>query len=194
MKIRHLLLALTAAFSFGLAGCEFGTVDQGRAVAFDEKAGTVALVLDANHDQLNPDYSGGIVVFKIPVDPKEMGPAPKPGGRLKLDIDKNQIIIYNYATKATQAVPVQFLDVKKDVRYDDPLVSGKKFPVVDKATGTITEYSARQRVLCTFKVPQDLMSLSPATWEAGDEVRIYFKKPGEALRLMNINKTNIYKR
>ena len=27
-----------------------------------------------------------------------------------------------------------------------------------------------------------------------DEVRIYYKKPGEALRFMNISKTDIYKK
>lgn len=194
MKLRYPLLALVAAISFGLAGCDFGTVEQGRTVAFDKKAGVVTLVRDVSHDQLNSDYSGGIVAFKIPTDPAEMGPDPRPGGRLKVDIDKKQVVIYNTAAAAIQIVPVDFTDVKKGIRYDDPLVSGKKFPVIDKASGTITEYSVRQRILCTFKAPGELMSLPPETWEAGDEVRIYFKKPGESLRLMNITKTNIYKR
>lgn len=194
MKIRSLLLALVVALSFGLAACDFGTVDQGRTVAFDKKTGVITIVQDVKHDQLNPDYSGAVVTFKIPTDPAEMGPEPVAGGRLKLDVEKKQVVIYNAASKAVQTVPVEMLDVKRDIGRDNDLVRGKTFPVIDKAKGTVTEYSARQRLVATFKVPEDMMNMPPETWEAGNEVRIYFKQPGVALRLMNITKTNIYRR
>ena len=32
------------------------------------------------------------------------------------------------------------------------------------------------------------------TWEAGDEIRIYSKEKGKAVRLMNISKTDIYRK
>jgi len=32
------------------------------------------------------------------------------------------------------------------------------------------------------------------TWDAGDEVRIYYKEAGKALRFMNISKTDIFKK
>lgn len=194
MKIRTFLLALVVALTFGLVGCDYGKVDQGRTVAFDKKTGMVTIILDAKHDQQNPEYSGAAVVFKIPSDPAEMGPDPVAGGRLKLDVEKKEVVIYNPNTKAIQAVPVEFTDVKKGVGRDSDLVRGKTFPIADKAAGTITEYSARQRLLATFKVPADMMNMPPATWEAGNEVRIYFKQPGVALRFMNITKTNIYRR
>lgn len=194
MKIRSLLLALVVALSFGLAACNFGQVDQGRTVAFDKKAWTVTIVQDVKHDQLNPDYSGGLVVFKLPADPAEMGPEPVPGGRLKLDVDKKEIVIYNAEAKKIETLPIDIIDVQKNLGRDHPLVKGKSFPIIDKEKGTITEYSARQKLLATFKVPAGYENMPPITWEAGNEVRIYFKQPGVSLRFMNISKTNIYKR
>ena len=194
MKIRYILLALVVTLSFGLAGCDFGKVEQGRCVLFDKKAGTVTFVQDVKHDAQNPEYSGQILTFKIPTDPGEMGPEPTPGGRLKIDVDKKVLVIYNYNTKKIDTVAVEFTDVKKDIGRDNPLVRGKKFPVIEKDKGTITEYSARQRLVCTFKVPAEYADLPADTWEAGNELRVYFKQPGVALRLMNISKTNIYRR
>lgn len=194
MKIRYLLLSLVVAFSFALAGCEFGTVDQGRTVAYDKNAGTITIIQDVKHDQLNPEYSGEAVTYKIPTDPAEMGPEPVAGGRLKLDVDKKEVVIFNPQTKAIQTVSVEILDVHKGVSRDNDLVRGKTFPVIDKAKGTITEYSGRQRLLATFKVPANMLDIPPVTWEAGHEVRIYFKQPGVSLRLMNITRTNIFGR
>ena len=194
MNIRFLLVTLVMALTLGLAGCNFGDVDQGRTVAFDKKAGVVTIVQDVKHDQLNPDYSGATVTYKVPVDPAEMGPEPVAGGRLKLDVDKKEITIFHPESKKVQVLPIEILDVQKNLGRDHPLVKGKAFPIVDKDKGTITEYSARQRLLATFKVPAGSENLPPATWEAGNEVRVYFKQPGQSLRFMNISKTNIYKR
>ncbi len=60
------------------------------------------------------------------------------------------------------------------------MVAGKKFPQVDKAKKAITIYSGRQKLLTTFSVPDEYLSLPDNTWEAGDEVRIYYKEPGKA--------------
>lgn len=195
MKIRTLLLTLVVMASFGLAGCnDFGQVDQGRTVGFDPATKTVTFVQDVDHDQLNPNYSGSIVSFKLPVDPAEIGPLPKVGERVKLDLEKKCIILYNTQTKALETVPITIVDVQKDLGRNHPLVKGKAFPIIDKAKNSITEYSARQRSLVTFTVPESMIDLPPATWEAGDEVRLYYKEKGQALRFMNISKTNIYKK
>lgn len=195
MKIRTLLLTLVVMASFGLAGCnDFGQVDQGRTVGFDPATKTVTFVQDVDHDQLNPNYSGSIVSFKLPVDPAEIGPLPKVGERVKLDLEKKCIILYNTQTKALETVPITIVDVQKDLGRNHPLVKGKTFPIIDKAKNSITEYSARQRSLVTFTVPESMIDLPPATWEAGDEVRLYYKEKGQALRFMNISKTNIYKK
>lgn len=194
MKIRTLLLTLVVALSFGLAACDFGQVDQGRCVAFDAKARVMTLIQDVKHDQQNPEYSGGVVTFKLPVDPKEMGPEPSAGGRLKLDVEKSLVTIYNASTKAIENIPVKMLDVQKNIGKNHPLVKGKTFPVMDKEKCTITEFSARQKILCTFQVSPEQMTMPAATWEAGNEMRVYFKQPGVALRVMNISKTNIYRK
>lgn len=195
MKIRTLLLTLVVMASFGLAGCnDFGQVDQGRTVGFDPATKTVTFVQDVDHDQLNPNYSGSIVSFKLPVDPAEIGPLPKVGERVKLDLEKKCIILYNTQTKALETVPITIVDVQKDLGRNHSLVKGKTFPIIDKAKNSITEYSARQRSLVTFTVPESMIDLPPATWEAGDEVRLYYKEKGQALRFMNISKTNIYKK
>ena len=128
------------------------------------------------------------------MDPAETGPLPNVGERVKLDLEKKCIVLYNTQTKALETVPITIVDVQKDLGRNHPLVKGKAFPVIDKAKNTITEYSPRQRALVTFTVPESMIGLPPATWEAGDEVRIYYKEKGQALRFMNISKTNIYKK
>ena len=59
--------------------------------------------------------------------------------------------------------------------------------MVDKDKKTITIYSGRQKILETISVPEEYLSLPPSTWDAGDEVRIYYKEEGKALRFMNIS-------
>ncbi len=86
------------------------------------------------------------------------------------------------------------IDQKENVAKDSPLVAGKKFPLVDKEKKAITVYSGRQKLLVTFSVPEEYLALPDNTWEAGDEVRIYYKEPGKAARFMNITKTDIFKK
>jgi hypothetical protein len=80
------------------------------------------------------------------------------------------------------------------VAKNSPLVEGKKFPMVDKDKKAVTVYSGRQKLLVTFSVPEEYLALPDNTWEAGDEVRVYYKEPGKALRFMNISKTDIFKK
>jgi hypothetical protein len=58
----------------------------------------------------------------------------------------------------------------------------------------ITIYSGRQKILVTFSVPDEYLALPDDAWEAGDEVRVYYKEPGKALRYLNISKTHIFKK
>lgn len=193
MKNR-ILIASVAALSLSLCACDFGQVEQGRTVAYDKEQGVVTLMQDANHSSAHPQYTGQLVTFKKPVDPKEMGPEPTAGGRLAFSAEKNMMKIYNPNTKAIQDITVQTVEVKQNVLRDDPLVKGKTFPVVDKAAMTVTTYSPRQRVLAVIKVPADVIDLPESTWKAGDDMRVYYKQAGQALRMMNVSQTNIYKR
>jgi hypothetical protein len=177
-------------------GCgELGKVDQGRVIAFDKAKGTVTLIQDMRADPKTPDYSHlPPMIYEIPKDPDEMGPEPKAGLRMKLDAKAKQIIIFDPASQNFKKIDYKLIDQKEGVEADDPLVKGKKFPVVDKEKKAITLYSKRQKLLTTFSVPDEYFALPTSAWDAGDEVRIYFKEAGKALRLMNISKTDIFKK
>jgi Domain of unknown function (DUF4881) len=176
-------------------GCgEQGKVEQGRVIGFDKSKETVTFIVDTKHDTANPDYSGAPVTFALPKDSKERGADPKVGMRMKLDTKAREIVIYDPATQSMKKINYTLIDQKENVAKDSPLVAGKKFPNVDQEKKAITVYSGRQKLLVTFSVPEEYFTLPENTWEAGDEVRIYYKEPGKAARFMNITKTDIFKK
>jgi hypothetical protein len=190
-----LVATLTATLVLGGFGCgEQGKVDQGRVIAFDKEKATVTLINDVKHDAANPDYSGAPVTFALPTDPAERGEDPKPGLRMKLDTKTREIVIYDPAAKAMKKITYTLIDQKENVGKNSPLVVEKKFPIVDKDKKAITVYSGRQKLLTTFSLPDEYFALPDDTWEAGDEVRIYYKEPGKAARFMNITRTDIFKK
>jgi len=183
-------------------GCgELGKVDQGRVIEYDKGKGTVTLIRDMKADPKNPDYSHlPPCIYELPKDPGEMGPEPKAGKRMKLDTKKRQITIFDAATQNFKTIDFTLIDQKENVAKDDPLVydaaadKAKKFPVVDREKKTITVYSKRQKIYTVFSLPDEYFTLPDNTWDAGDEVRIYYKEEGKARRFMNISKTDIYKK
>ncbi len=194
-RLNWLILLVILTLAMVLAGCgEQGKVDQGRVIAFDSAKGTVTFIQDVKADVGNPDYSGAPHVYTLPSDPAERGADPKAGLRMKLDTKGKDIVIYDAATKGFKKIDYTLIDQKEGVGKDDPLVKDKKFPQVDKSKKAITLYSGRQKLLVTFSVPDEYLDLPESTWEAGDEVRVYYKEPGKALRFMNISKTDIFKK
>ena len=190
-----LAAVLAAALMLGGLGCgEMGKVDQGRVIEFDSAKSTVTLIQDVKADVGNPDYSGAPHVYSLPTEPSERGADPKPGKRMKLDTKAREIVIFDTASKGFKKIKYTLIDEKDGVAKDNPLVAGKKFPAVDKAKKTVTIYSGRQKILVTFSLPDEYFTLPDDTWEAGDEVRIYYKQPGKALRFMNITRTDIFKK
>jgi len=189
----NLLVALPLVFLFGCA--EGGKVDQGRVVAFDKDKKLVTLIRDKKIDTLNPDYTYlPPLTYMLPEDPAETGPLPKAGGRMKLDAEKNQIIIFDAKAQKFKAIDFKPVEKKTGVEKNDALVKGRKFPVVDKDKKTVTIYSVRQKILETVSLPDEYFALPDSTWDAGDEVRIYYKQDGKALRFMNITQTDIFKK
>jgi hypothetical protein len=188
-----LLVVLTGVF---LTGCgELGKVDQGRVIAFDKQKGEVTLIQDKKAEIGKPDYNTlPPHKYMIPKDFNEMGPEPKAGLRMKLDAEKKQITIFDPASQGFKILDYTLVDQKEKVNRDDPLVKDKKFPLVDKEKKAITIYSGRQKILTTFSLPEEYLALPASTWDAGDEVRIYYKQEGQALRLMNISKTDIFRK
>lgn len=190
-----LVASLAAALVLGGFGCgEQGKVDQGRVIAFDKAKETVTFIIDVKHDTANPDYSGAPVTFALPKNPSERGEDPKAGLRMKLDTKTREIVIYDPASKSMKKIAYTLIDQKDNVGKDSPLVVGKKFPIVDKEKKAITVYSGRQKLLVTFSVPEEYLGMPANTWEAGDEVRVYYKEPGKAARFMNITRTDIFKK
>jgi hypothetical protein len=176
-------------------GCgEQGKVDQGRVIAFDKNKETVTFIIDVKHDTANPDYSGAPVTFALPKDPAERGQDPKAGMRMKLDTKTKEIVFYDPAAKSMKKINYTLIDQKENVGKNSPLVVDKKFPIVDKDKKAITVYSGRQKLLVTFSVPDEYLAMPDNTWEAGDEVRVYYKQPGKAARFMNITRTDIFKK
>ena len=190
-----LVASLAATLVLGGLGCgEMGKVDQGRVIAFDNAKATVTFINDVKHDPANPDYSGAPMTFSLPTDPADRGEDPKAGKRMKLDAKTREIVIYDTATQSMKKITYTLIDQKEGVAKDDPLVKGKKFPLVEKDKKAITIYSGRQKLLTTFSLPDEYFALPDDTWEAGDEVRVYYKEPGKALRFMNITRTDIFKK
>jgi Domain of unknown function (DUF4881) len=187
----HVLVALPLVFLFGCT--ESGKVDQGRVIAFEK--GAVTIIRDKKIDTLNPDYSFlPPLTYSLPADPAETGPAPKAGGRMKLDAAKNQITIFDPNARNFKTIDFKTVEKKENVDREDPLVKGQKFPVVDKGKKTVTIYSSRQKILETISLPEEYFALPESTWDAGDEVRIYYKEDGKAVRFMNISQTDIFKK
>jgi hypothetical protein len=193
-KLNWLTLFLILPIALALGCGEMGKVEQGRVIAFDKAKETVTFIVDTKHDTANPEYDGAPLTFALPKDPMERGEDPKFGMRMKLDTKTREIIIYDPASKGMKKINYTLIDQKENVAKDSPLVAGKKFPLVDKEKKAITVYSGRQKLLVTFSVPEEYLALPDATWEAGDEVRIYYKEPGKAARFMNISKTDIFKK
>lgn len=177
-----------------LVGCQFGEVNQGRVIDYDKEKGLITYIRDSNYmDPDNPRYDMlPPIIIKIPEQPKEMGPEPEAGKRMLLDYQNKEIVIFDTMTQDFLTINYTLIEQHDGVFRDDPMVAGRIFPIVDQEKKTITVYSARQMELVTFSVPDEYFYLPEETWKAGDEIRYYYKDPEQALRLMNVTKTDIF--
>ncbi|MCL2789418.1 MAG: DUF4881 domain-containing protein [Desulfobulbus sp.] len=205
MKWTNILLSLAAAsLIVSISGCnkeDYPKVEQGRTIAFNKDTREVTLIHDSAMDPQDPVYDVlPPSVFRLPTDPAEVGPEPKPGQRLKLDTEKKVITIFDTQTGKIVNVPITITDLQQPIDKEHPLVydkdakKAKKFPVIDRDKKTVTLHSGRQKMLCAFSIPDDYINYPESTWDAGDEVRLTYRTPGQALRFMNITKTDIFKR
>jgi hypothetical protein len=177
-------------------GCgEQGQVVQGRVINADKAKKTITLIKDIKHqlgkpvyDQLPPE------VYALPTDPVKMGPDPKAGKLMEVDHKARQIVIFDDGTQNFKRIKYQPIDEKEGVGLRNPLVAGKKFPVVDRVKNTVTVYDKRKMLITTFTIPEEYLDKPDNTFGFGDEVRIYYKKPGQAFKLMNISETDIFKK
>jgi hypothetical protein len=197
MSKRSFRWALVAILPVALLlGCgEQGKVDQGRVIAADKAQKTITIIKDVKHELGKPVYDQlPPVVYAIPRDLAEMGPEPKAGKLMKIDPKQKLIVIFDDGSQSFKNIAYVLIDHKEGVGLRDPLVAGKKFPVVDREKKAITVYDKQKRMLTTFSLPEEYFAKPDQTFGFGDEVRIYAKQAGQAVRLMNISETDIFKK
>ena len=195
------LLCILTVVLLTSCGKGYGKVDQGRAIEYDREKGTITLIRDLKTDPGNPEYSHlPAVIYSLPKNQADIGAEPKTGYRLKLDTKKSQIKIFDPGTGQFRTIDYKLIKQLDGIEKDSPLVfdkaSGKtrEFPVIDKEAKTITTYSGRQKILTTFSVADEYLSLPAKTWEAGDDVRIEYKEDGKALKFANLTRTDSYRK
>jgi len=175
------------------AGCgRFGQVDQGRVVDYDRGNGLVTLIRDSNYraaDRPRFDVLPPVVV-RIPRNPEEMGPEPAAGKLLAVDSSRREIVTYDAGGRRFRTISYVPLAESRNIRPGEPRLR-QHLPLVSREKKTITLYEPRQRLLLTLAASEEHLSLSEDTWKAGDEIRYYYKEPGQALRMMNITQTDI---
>jgi hypothetical protein len=176
-----------------LAGCSnFGKVDQGRVIAYDKHQGVVTIIRESTSEPPQPNVLPPLAI-RVPQDPKEMGPPPEAGKRLQLDTKNNQLVFFDVQSETIKTINYTPLSVVANVSSDDPRLKGVSFPAIDRQKKTITLYSGREKKLVTLTVADQYFALPDDIWKSGDTVRYYYKDPSQALRLMNVTKTNIMK-
>jgi hypothetical protein len=188
-----LFLACAAALlTFGCGN--YGSVEQGRVIAFDKQKGEITIIRDSAGKSSKPKYDVvPPVSVKIPEDPHEMGSEPAVGKRLALDTARKTVVFFDAASNSIKAIPYTVVTEFSGVASDDPRVKGVKFPVVDRQNKVITIYSSSEKKLIKFTLADEYFSLPDDTWKSGDEIRYYYKQPGQALRMMNVTTTNVMK-
>jgi hypothetical protein len=176
-----------------LAGCgRFGQVNQGRVVEYDRDKGMVTFIQDSNYrDPTKPRFDVlPPVSVRVPADPREMGPAPAAGMLLAVDPGRRQLSVYDPGTERIRTISYTPVEELRGVHGDDARVR-TGLPRIDRRDKTITIYDPRRQLLLTFSVGDADFKLPEDTWKMGDEIRYYYKEPGQALRMMNVTRTDV---
>jgi hypothetical protein len=179
-----------AALPLVLAGCSpSGNVEQGQVIEYRRSAGTVTLIRDSNYrDPANPRFDMlPPATVRMPSDPAEMGPEPAAGKLLAFDWGERRAVIFHSPTGTLRTVEITPLDRRGRLSAAD----AARLPFVDRGSRTVTAWWPRDRQAFVFTVPDEYLALPDDTWKAGDEVRYYYRDPGQALRLMNVTKTDL---
>jgi hypothetical protein len=197
MTISKKMLALLLACApvlFTLGCSDYGKVDQGRVIAFDKQNGLVTVIRDSAAMANKPKYDVlPPITVKVPTDPDEMGPHPAAGKRLLFDTDNKKLVVFDAVAGSIKTIIYTPLMEASNVAKDDVRVKGVQFPIVDRQNKAITIYSSRDKKLVKFTLADEYFALPDDTWKAGDDVRYYYKQPGQALRLMNVSATDVMK-
>ncbi len=170
-------------------GCELGQVEQGRAIQYDRSRGVVTLILDSNpggpprYDRLPP------VEVRVPVVASEMGPEPVAGKLLRVETSPCQLSYFDESQRTIHHAPCSVVEQIDHVPANDPRVA--HLPEVDRERKTVKIYWPQAQRILVLSVPDQYLDLPLDTWQFGDEIRYYFKQPGQALRMMNVTRTRL---
>jgi hypothetical protein len=182
-----------APLALALVGCDrFGQVNEGRVIQYDREKGLVTFIQDSNYRQPGKPRFDVLppVTVHIPNDPREMGPPPEAGKLMAVDSARRQLVTYDAGAQRFRVVPYTPLEESRNLYRDDPRLRGR-LPRLDRQARTITLYDPGQRLLLTLSVSDGDFALPEDSWKAGDEIRYYYKQPGQALRMMNVTRTDI---
>jgi hypothetical protein len=122
-----------------------------------------------------------------------MGPQPEAGKLMEVDAAGRRAVVFDARAGAFSSVAVTLLERQDNVAPDDRRVAGLEFPVIDRERRIVTVYSAARRQLLRLSVADEHLVLPPESWKMGDDVRYYYKDSGQALRLMNLTRTDLGK-
>jgi hypothetical protein len=181
-----IIVAAAAASLLATACGRFGQVGQGKVIAYDRGAGVLTVIEDTNRDQpTNPRYDKlPPVTVRVPDKRSEMGPDPIPGRLLALDTVNNRAMVFDGGS--IKAIPYTPIEQRSGVAPSDR--EAARCPIIDREHKTIRVYAQRQGRLVTFTVADQYLALPEDAWREGEEVRYYYKQPGQALRLMNVTR------
>ena len=177
-----------------VAGCgQLGKVDQGRVIQFEAQSGVVTLIRDSNYsDPSHPKYDVlPPVTVRIPTDPSAMGPAPQAGQLVRLDMASKVAVVFDSSRQKLEAIRFTVLETSGNVLNTDDRVTNGNLPQVDSGQRAVTLYSPQTKEIVKISVPAEFSSLPAAAWKSGDEVRYYYKQPGQAIRMMNVTRTKV---
>lgn len=186
MKPMAGLFRVLLLLSLAASGCaRMGAVCEGICIRLDPAAGTVTLIVgekrgQTGYDQLPP------LTFSLPADKRAMGPLPEAGLLLKADMDRKELLVFNPATGGIETV--RPLAVKRLTASES---AGSGVLKVDPQTRTVTVFVPPLNNGVEFVLSEEDMARPAESWKMGDVVRIYYQKPGESLRMMNVTKTQI---
>lgn len=193
MSYKPLSLILTSAVALTLlCGCNLGRVSQGRVVEYDKARGVMSVVLESENPG-GPRYALPVREVRIPEKASEMGPSPDAGKLLLHSAKTREIIFFDRTSQTLRTVHYTPLSESAAVSASDERVAKRELPIIDRQNKTLTLYSQPERILVTLALTDADLALPDDTWKAGDEVRYYYKQPGQALRLMNVTKTDLAK-
>jgi hypothetical protein len=193
MSHKPLSLTLAAGLALTLfSSCNLGKVGQGRVVEYDKVRGVMTVVLESEKPLPGePRYALPVREVRIPEKAGEMGPVPDAGKLLLHTAKTREIVFFDRSSQTLRTVHYTPLSESTAVAGSDERVANRELPIVDRVNRTLTLYSPSERILVTLALTDADLALPDDTWKAGDEVRYYYKQPGQALRLMNVTKTDL---